>query len=106
MSGKFVIIPLFSDPSYEFNINLGANAYNFKFYLNSRQQKYHFDIYNDANEPLYLGLPLQPMTYDTYKLNPEEGFLALSPRVQNAKLNFQDVGWSQIPEHYVFFYSE
>lgn len=62
MSQRVVNLPLYPLGDFEYRVRLQAVDVTLRFYLNTRQNLYHMEIYDSEKSPLYLGLPLVPET--------------------------------------------
>lgn len=101
----YKILPLFSDSTYTYTTSILDLNFRFDFYWNSRQQMYHFDVYNEDNTPFRLGTPL---VVDSYPIvwDDKGSTLMCIPAVESA----MDTIPTQIqtPDYYrlVFFQRE
>lgn len=72
-----VVLPLFDDPSYSYNVALEGNSYNLKFEYNERAQLYFLSL-SDADEDLIVGgealVPNYPILLD-YAIPLLSGFI-------------------------------
>lgn len=102
----YINLPLAADGAYDYTINLGKSSFRFVFELNTRQNLYHFSIYDKNENPLFLGVALLPMAYENIKLPEADGVLVLLP--QNSSIQFDQVPATSLLEKYsfIFFPSE
>lgn len=52
------VLRLFKDPVYSYETRLGVDQYKLEFTLSYRQQIYHINFYDSANNPVQSGIPL------------------------------------------------
>jgi hypothetical protein len=107
MTQVITTLPLFSDPSYQYNASIENQSRLFRFNWNDRTKTWQMDIYNEDSTPVVLGhrlVPQYPMFID-YQLskNGITGYFMLvqenSNQMGNSNLLITD-----IPERYTLFY--
>lgn len=85
MATEYVVMPLFDDEDYEYQIALEGNSYTFRAYYNSRTELWHFDLSTEDGTPVVLGealVPNYPILWD-YALFPLTGYIFLEPISDN-----------------------
>ena len=82
---KYVNLPLFDNPSYSYRISLEEISYKFKFYFNTRDNRWMFDLSYADGEPIVLGealVPNYPILLD-YNIENLSGYMYLQPIGEN-----------------------
>jgi hypothetical protein len=80
MTLKSILLPLYEESDYFYNVTIERVSYRFRFYYNERMKQWILDIYLSDKTPIILGVclvPSYPMLYDY--LDVFNGFLWLSP---------------------------
>lgn len=105
MTDKYVSLPLFSDPRYEYSIALQGNSFILEFIYNERLELYCFSLYDADRNPIVLGealVPHYPMFFE-YAIYPLTGYFYLYE-----KANIQSQAYKLYPdkinEYYQFSY--
>lgn len=105
MAEKYVSLPLFSDPDYEYSIALQGNSYILRFIYNERMQRYTLSLYDADRNPIVLGealVPSYPLFFD-YAILPLTGYFYLeenSLMVSEAYKVYPD----SLDQYYSMFY--
>lgn len=55
---KVTMLPLYKDAAFEYQCSLQGNNFKLRFYVNVRQNRYHFDILTDDDTEVLTGLSL------------------------------------------------
>lgn len=105
MADKYVSLPLFSDPDYEYGIALQGNSYILRFIYNERMKMYTFSLYDAEGLPIVTGealVPSYPMFFD-YTLFPLTGYFYLS-EIANIETEPYKRYPDRLDKYYNFYY--
>jgi hypothetical protein len=107
MTSVYVELPLYSDPSYQYNAPVENQSRRFKFNWNDRTATWQMDVYNEDGTPILIGQRLvaqYPMFVDydlsVYGLT---GYFMLIQKNAN-QLGRDNSLITDIPERYSLFY--
>lgn len=62
MTYRLTALPLYADPVFSYSVSLEGQNIELRFYTNTRQNRYHFDVVADDGSIILEGLPLLPNT--------------------------------------------
>lgn len=107
MTQVAVELPLFSDPSYQYNISLENRSRQLIFNWNDRTESWYMDVLNDDGTVVMLGVklvPQYPIAVD-YKLDAygmTGYFILMQKNVNQLGVKYNLI--TDIPERYSFYY--
>jgi len=105
MADHFISLPLYSDPDYNYAVNLQGQSYILDFKYNERVKLYFLSIYTADNVPVVLGVglvPTYPITKD-YALYPLTGFFWMEEKADIISEPYK-VYPENIDQYYSFYY--
>lgn len=85
MAARYVDLPLFDDPYYEYTVALEENSYIMEFLYNSRMELYTLKLKTEDDVTLFSGVavvPLYPIGAD-YAIENLSGTFLLLPKSEN-----------------------
>lgn len=100
-------LPLYADPTYQYNASIEGVSRLFRFKWNDRTKSYQMDVLNEDGTPVLLGQRLvsnYPMFVD-YPLSKYNltGYFVMLPRNTNQLAN-KIASLEQVSERYSLFY--
>lgn len=101
---KITFLPLYALPAYNYSVSLSGLNITLSFTLNTRQNIYHIDLLDEAQQPLLQGLALLPETPlgDLYRLVGLSGYFYLQP--VSEKISWNNTDPLLIANSYTFAY--
>ena len=107
MVSVYVELPLYTDPSYQYNASLENQSRRFRFNWNDRTASWYMSLYNDDGSVIVEGYKLVPqfpmmVDYDLSSLG-LTGYFLLVQRNAN-QLGSKNLLITDIPERYTLFY--
>ena len=102
---NYISLPLYSDPDYNYAVNLQGNSYILDFKYNERAGLYFISLYTAENVPLVLGdalVPTFPIMKD-YALNTLTGFFWMEEKANILSEPYKAYP-DKIDEYYNLFY--
>lgn len=105
MAYNYITLPLYSDPDYNYAVNLQGNSYILDFKYNSRAGLYFLSLLTAENVPLVEGVALVP-SYELmqdYALNTLTGFFWLEEKANIISEPYK-VYPENINEYYNMYY--
>lgn len=107
MTSIAVELPLYSDPSYQYNAAVENKSRVFKFNWNDRSCSWHMDISNDDGTVIVQGIKLVPsypmlLDYPLYKYEMTGYFVLMQQNV--AQNGSENKLITDIPDRYTLFY--
>ncbi len=109
MTLKYIDVPLFDYPFYDFSIALEGNSYVLSFLYNERSQLYFMSIFDSNNSPIVQGVavvPEYPITLD-YAIPNLSGYFLLTRKATNISEPYKTYP-DKLSEYYwmVYVYNE
>lgn len=105
MTDYYISLPLYSDPDYNYAVNLQGNSYILDFKYNERAGLYFISLYTAENVPLVLGdalVPTFPIMKD-YALNTLTGFFWMEEKASIISEPYKAYP-DKIDQYYNLFY--
>lgn len=105
MTDKYVRLPLFSDPDYEYGIALQGESYVLRFTYNERLQLYTLSLLDADSNPIIVGqalVPSYPLFFD-YAIYPLTGYFYLE-EISNIESEAYKRYPDRIDQYYRFYY--
>lgn len=105
MAVKYVSLPLFSDPDYEYSVALQGDSYILRFIYNERMRLYTISLYDADSNPIVLGealVPNYPIFFE-YAIYPLTGYFFMEEKANIQKEPYK-VYSDSLDEYYSMFY--